>query len=136
LANAVVGSNKVAITRDSIVLPSGIQLKQVGPQVLEVNLVLQVQKQLPIQPDWTGKLPAGLILQEAHTIPASVKVVGGSLALKDTQTIYTEKIPLENITTDGKVSVGLVLLPSYLKLEDTSQNHFLEVCKTIFLSRA
>ena len=77
LANAVVGSNKVAITRDSIVLPPGIQLKQVEPQVFEVNLDVQDQKQLPIQPDWTGKLPAGLILQEAYTIPALVKVVGG-----------------------------------------------------------
>ncbi len=123
LDNAVVGSNKVTITRDSIVLPPGIQLKQVEPQVLEVNLDVPVQKQLPIQADWTGKLPAGFIMQEAHTIPDTVKVVGGSLALKDIQTLYTEKIPLENITTGSKVSVGLVLLPSYLKLDDESQNH-------------
>ena len=65
----------------------------------------------------------GLILQDARIIPDLVKVTGGSLALKNIQTIYTKKIPLENITTDGKISVGLVLLPSYLKLDDESQNH-------------
>jgi len=123
LANAVAGSNKVAIARDSIVLPPGIQLKQVEPQVLEVNLDVMDQKKLPIQPDWTGKLPAGLILQDARTIPDTVKVTGGSLALKDIQTIYTEKIPLDTFTTDGKISAGLVLLPSYLKLDDESHNH-------------
>ena len=123
LANAVAGSNQIAIARDSIVLPPGIALKQVEPQVLAVNLDVMDQKKLPIQPDWAGKLLAGLILQDVRIIPDMVKVMGGSLALKDIQTIYTEKIPLENITTDGKISVGLVLLPSYLKLDDESQNH-------------
>ncbi|TKB25886.1 DisA protein [Desulfopila sp. IMCC35006] len=123
LANAAAGSNHIAIARDSIVLPPGIHLKQVEPQILKVNLDMLDQKKLPIQPDWSGKLPAGLILQDARVTPDLVKVTGGSLALKDIQTIYTEKIPLENITTDGKISVGLMLLPSYLKLDDESQNH-------------
>jgi diadenylate cyclase len=130
LANAVAGSNQVAITRDSIVLPPGIALKQVEPQMVTVNLDVPEQKRLPIQPDWTGKLPAGLILQDTHIIPDTIKVVGGSLALKDIQTIYTEKIPLGNITADGKTSVALALLPSYLKLDDESQNH-VEVIYTI-----
>ncbi len=122
LANAVVGSNKIAIASDSIVLPPGIHLKQVEPQILKVNLDMVDQKKLPIQPDWSGKLPPGLILQDARVSPDLVKVTGGSLALKNIQIIYTEKIPLENITTDGKISVGLVLLPSYLKLDNESQN--------------
>lgn len=131
LANAVAGSNQVAITRDSIVLPPGVALKQVEPQILTVNLDVPDQKNLPIQPDWTGKLPVGLILQYAHTIPDTIKVVGGSLALKDIQTIYTEKIPLENITADGKTSVALALLPSYLKLDDESQNHVEVIYKIV-----
>ena len=52
-----------------------------------------------------------------------VKVEGGSQALKDIQTIYTEKIPLDTLTTGGKISAGLVLLPSNLKLDDGAQNH-------------
>ena len=122
LQKAVAGSNQIAIARDSIVLPPGIQLNQVEPQILEVNLDERYQKSLPIQPDWTGKLPAGFILQDARTIPDMVKVTGGSLALKEIQTIYTEKIPLDNITADGAVSVGLVLLPSNLKLDVESKN--------------
>lgn len=131
LAHAVAGSNQIAIVRESIVLPPGIDLKQVEPQILEVNLDVPGQKNLRIQPDWTGKLPAGLILQDARIIPEMVKVTGGSLALREIQAIYTQKIPLENITTDGTVSVGLVLLPSYLKLDNESQNHVEVIYKIV-----
>lgn len=121
LANVVAGNNQVAITRDGIVLPPGIELKQLEPQALEVNLDVPVHKKLSIQPEWTGKLPAEFILQEAYTVPETVEVVGGNRTLQDIRTIYTEKIPLENITSDGQVSVTLVLLPSFLKFADESQ---------------
>ena len=122
LANAVAGSNQIVIARDSIVLPPGIQLKQVEPQTLDVNLDIPTQKTLTVQADWTGKLPPGLLLASVRLTPETVKVVGGSLILKDIQTIFTEKIPLENVVADGNVSVGLLLLPSSLKLKDESKN--------------
>ena len=126
LANAVAGKNQIAITRDGIILPPGIDLKQLEPQALEVNLDVPVQKELPIQLDWTGKLPAGFILREAHIVPATVKVVGGKMMLKDIRTIYTEKISLDTLTTDGKATVDLLLLPSSLKLANENQE-FVEV---------
>ena len=123
LINAVPGNNQVAITRDGIVLPPGIELMQLEPQTLEVNVDVPVKKKLPIQPDWAGKLPANLILQESRTIPETVDVVGGNLTLKDIKSIYTEKIPLENISGDGKIAVDLVLQPSSLKLADGSKKN-------------
>ena len=42
--------------------------------------------------------------------------------LKDIQTIYTEKIPLDGISNGGTVSVSLVLQPSSLKLVDGARN--------------
>ncbi len=120
LADAEAGKNQITITRDGIVLPPGIELKQLEPQKLEVNLDVPVQKNLPVQPDWSGKLSPGLLLQDARIIPEMVKVRGGNQTLQNIQTIYTEKIPLENITADGKVTVDLVLQPSSLKLADES----------------
>jgi hypothetical protein len=121
LANTVAGNNQVAITRDGIVLPPGISLKQLEPETLEVKLDVPVEKRLSIQPDWTGKLPADLILKEAYTVPKTVRVVGGNLTLKDIRSIYTEKIPLDNLTSDGQISAVRVLLPSSLKLKDESR---------------
>jgi YbbR domain-containing protein len=122
LANTVAGSNQVTIARDSITLPPGIQLKQVDPQALEVTLDLPVEKTLPLQADWTGKLADGLILEDVRLVPDKVKVVGGSLMLKGIQTIYTQKIPLEGITTGGTTTVSFLLQPSSLKLEDGARN--------------
>jgi len=122
LANAVAGINQVPIARDSITLPPGIQLKKVDPQALEVTLDLPVEKTLPVQATWTGKLADGLIMENVRMVPDSIKVVGGSLTLKDIQTIYTEKIPLESIATSGTASLSLVLQPSSLKLEDGLRN--------------
>ncbi len=121
LANAVAGNNQVAITRDGIALPPGIELKQLEPQTLEVNLDVPVEKTLTIQPDWTGKLPEGLIMHDAQAQPETVEVIGGKLTLKDIRTIYTEKIPLDKLSADGTLSVELVLQPSSLKLADVSQ---------------
>jgi YbbR domain-containing protein len=121
LANAVPGHNQVPIARDSIALPPGIALKQVEPQTLEVTLDLPVEKTVPVQPDWTGKLAEGLILEEVRMIPDTVKVVGGNRMLEDLQTIYTEKIPLDTIAASGTISVGLVLQPSSLKLDRESK---------------
>ncbi len=123
LANAVPGNNQVAISRDGIVLPPGIELKQIEPQTLEVNLDVPVQKKLYVQPDWIGALPDDFIMQECHVVPERVSVIGGNLTLKNIRTIYTEKIPLEKITSSGRVIVGLVLLPSSLKLADESQRY-------------
>jgi YbbR domain-containing protein len=122
LANAVAGGNQVPITRDSISLPPGIQLKQVDPQALVVTLDLPVEKTLPVQPDWAGKLADDLIMEDARVVPDMVKVLGGSLMLETIQTIYTEKIPLDGITTGGTATVSFVLRPSSLKLNDGETN--------------
>jgi diadenylate cyclase len=74
LSNAVAGRNQVPITRDSISLPPGIQLKQVDPQALAVTLDLPVKKTLPVQADWTGKLADALILEDVRMVPDTVKV--------------------------------------------------------------
>jgi len=121
LAKAVAGDNQVPITRDGIVLPPGIELKQLEPQEIDVNLDLPAKKNIAVQPDWTGKLAPGLIVKEFHTDPETVTVIGGSMTLKDLKTIYTGKIPLNNIAADGEVTADLVLLPSSLKLENDSQ---------------
>lgn len=121
LVNAATGKNQIIIDWDGIVLPPGIQLKQLEPEKLEVNLDVPVVKRLPVQVDWAGKLRPGLNIQEVKTIPETVRVRGGEQMLQDIRTIYTEKIDLEKITADGTVSVDLVMQPSSLKLVDESQ---------------
>jgi len=120
LGKAVVGLNSFTITQDDISLPPGVILKKVEPQVVDVSLDIPVKKELPVQIDWVGKLAEHLILKSAKVEPEIVSVIGGSKVLQQISTIYTEKVPLDNIDKTGRLSVNLALNPASLKIAETS----------------
>ena len=122
LSKAVVGLNSFTITQENISLPPGVILKKVEPQVVDVTLDIPIKKELPIQVDWIGKLADHLILESAEVDPANVSVIGGSKILEQISTIYTEKVPLDNINKSGRLSVNLALNPASLKVDQASNS--------------
>jgi uncharacterized protein (TIGR00159 family) len=123
IGNAADGPNSFSITSSNISLPPGIILKEVTPQTVVVNLDVTVKKELPVQVDWTGKLPENALLAEATVEPARVEVVGGKRILETISTIYTEKVPLEKLKdATGTIEAGLVLQPASLKLASGSSD--------------
>jgi diadenylate cyclase len=116
LSKAVIGRNTYTITKENIRLPPGSFLKGVKPSVVEVTLDVPILKMLPVQVDWTGKLPENLILSEVKLYPEKLLVVGGSHILKNISTIYTQKVLLDNISESGKISVKPALNPASLKI--------------------
>ena len=123
IGNAADGPNSFSITSSNISLPPGIILKEVTPQTVVVNLDVTVKKELPVQVDWTGKLPENALLAEATVEPARVEVVGGKRILETISTIYTEKVPLEKLKeAAGTIEAGLVLQPASLKLASGSSD--------------
>lgn len=119
LAQAVVGINKLTITKENILLPPGIRLKQIDPSELNIILDARIEKEVPIQPHWTGKLPKGLVMKESRALPQTIRVTGGSLLLAEVSTVFTEPIPLDKLTESGTMNVGLVLSQGSLKLANT-----------------
>ncbi len=117
LSQSFVGDNKLAITQNNIQLPPGIRLKKINPSELTIKLDTLIEKELPIQPNWTGKLPSGLVMKKAMPVPDTIKVTGGGLALKDISTIFTEELSLNNLTESGTYTTALVLDPPSIKLE-------------------
>jgi len=122
LSNAVVGSNTFTITNDNITLPPGIYLKSVMPSVVDVNLDIPVERELPVQVDWTGKLPRNLIVVEVKVRPEKTRIIGGGWILKNLSTIYTEKVPLDNIKGSGIINANLALNPASLKIASDSKD--------------
>jgi diadenylate cyclase len=118
LTHAVNGENTFTITRDNITIPPGLRLSRIEPSEVKVQLEYPIAKELPIQVDWVGALPKGLILKMVRAAPDRTKVVGGAQILKPISTIYTERVQLENLKESGQLSVGLSMEPSSLKLAD------------------
>lgn len=115
LDGARVGANKLNIASENVLLPPGIRLKQIEPDEVEITLDAMMEKQVPIQPDWIGKLPQGYIMKTVSVSPPIIGVTGGEIALKKVSTIFTEKISLDGMTTPGTVTVGLLMSPATLK---------------------
>ncbi|MDJ0780441.1 MAG: diadenylate cyclase [Desulfosarcinaceae bacterium] len=122
LSRAKVGPNSYTITREDIDLPPGINLKSVAPATVEVTLDVPVEKELPIQADWSGKLPENLILESVKLVPERVRVVGGSQILKEIDTLYTDKLPLNTLKTSGAMTTRLALQPGTLKIADGARD--------------
>jgi uncharacterized protein (TIGR00159 family) len=118
LSRAEVGLNSYTITREDIDLPPGITLKSVAPATVEVTLDVPVEKELPIQVDWSGKLQANLLLESVKLVPERVRVVGGSRILEEIDTLYTYKLSLDNLQASGAMTTRLALQPGTLKIAD------------------
>ncbi len=115
LSHAVPGINKLSVTQKNIVLPPGLRLKKIEPSELDITLDKLIEKELPVQPYWIGKLPRGLVMTQVTARPGTVRVSGGEFLLKDISTIFTEKIPLDRLSEPGTLTAGLVLIPASLK---------------------
>lgn len=121
MSKAKTGPNSFTITRESISLPPGIVLKDVKPAVVEVDLDVLMKKELPVQIDWVGRLPDNYILAEANVDPKTVEIIGGKRILETISTIYTEKVPLNNLEAKGTITVNLALSPASLKIAPNSK---------------
>ena len=122
LDKAVAGRNTFSITKDNITLPPGIYLKKITPSVVEATLDTAINKKLPVQVDWVGKLPDNLILSKVQVDPETIEVVGGNRILNNISTIYTEKAQLDNIRESGNITLNPVLDPASLKIASDSKN--------------
>ena len=116
LDGAVVGKNSYTITTENISLPPGLFIKSFQPDVVEVTLDTPDRKEIPIQADWTGKLPENLRIESVRIEPARIPIVGGGRILSKIQTVYTEKIPLDTILSSRMLTVNLALSPASLKV--------------------
>ncbi len=122
LSKATEGRNVFPITQENIILPPGIFLNKVQPTSIEVILDVPVTKELPVQVDWTGKLPEHLMLVSAAVTPESLKVIGGGKILEKAGTIYTTPVRLDHLTKSGTVTASIVLTPPSLKLASGSSD--------------
>ncbi|MBU1196699.1 MAG: diadenylate cyclase [Proteobacteria bacterium] len=115
LSSSVAGTNRLSVTNENIVLPPGVRLKTIKPTSLDVILDMLTEKELPVQPNWTGKLPEGYIMESAKMVPPAVRVIGQNTVLEETSTVFTEKISIDRLSNSGTVEARLVFDPPSLK---------------------
>jgi len=121
LSKSKAGPNTFTISRKNISLPPGIVLKGVTPSVVDVDLDVLIKKELPVQIDWVGRLPDHFILAEAILEPQTVEIIGGKRMLEKMTTLYTEKVPINNLEVEGVITANVALNPASLKIAPGSE---------------
>jgi len=89
--------------------------------VVDVELDVLIEKELPVQIDWVGRLPDHFILEEATVEPKMVAIIGGKRMLEKMLTLYTEKVPLNNLEVEGVITANVALNPASLKIASGSE---------------
>jgi uncharacterized protein (TIGR00159 family) len=122
IGNAVIGPNSFAITPEDISLPPGIVLREVTPPTIDIVIDETIKRRLPVQIDWAGKLSPELILLDFTLDPEMIEVMGGKRILEKLNTVYTEKVLLDNLNGKGEITAKLVLNPTTLKIAPGSKD--------------
>ncbi len=116
LSKAAEGRNTFTITQADIILPPGVSLNKIHPASIDVTLDIPATKELPIQVDWTGRLPENIALTNVSVSPETCRVVGGSKTIEKVNTVYTSPVRLDTLTKSGSSTAMIVLSPPSLKL--------------------
>lgn len=120
LSQSHIGANNCPLSEKNISLPPGVFLKNIRPPFVQVTLDKSADKKVPVQVDWTGRLPANLTISDIAITHPYVKVYGRSASLRDLSAVYTEKVSLNKINSSGETTVGVVLNNPSLRLDDNS----------------
>jgi hypothetical protein len=123
LSNGEIGRNLFNITSDNISLPPGVFLRNTTPSSINIVLDRYSRKNVPIQADWQGKKLKNIQISSVSFKPAIAILSGPSLLLNEISTVYTQKVPLENITESGMMLVNLAL-DDKIKIENGSNGKF------------
>ncbi len=116
LTEAQAGRNIITVQENHISLPPGAKIKKIDPASVEIMIDVLGRKELPLQVDWHGRLPAGILVQDVRVDPSTIEVSGGQLLLDRLAAIYTEKVVVDNLQASGSIQVAIALHPASLKL--------------------
>jgi uncharacterized protein (TIGR00159 family) len=122
LTEAHAGRNVITVQEHHVSLPPGAKIKKIEPASVEIKIDVRGRKQLPLQVDWEGRLPPGILVQDVKLEPAQVEVSGGHLLLDRLDTLYTEKVVVDNLKASGAIQVAIALSPASLKLAPQQSN--------------
>lgn len=122
LGNGISGKNTFPITPEAVTLPRGVLLKDIKTPEVKVTMDFLTRKTLPVQVDWTGRLPEDLIISDAILEPERIDVLGGKTILDRISTLYSEKVQVDELERSGTLTLKVVLTPPSLRVAPGSRD--------------
>ncbi len=116
LSQALLGLNYVRLVPDNIRAPLGAEITKITPSTVRIRLEEVKTRSLPVKSHFVGKLPRELRLKTVWVEPPFIVLQGPVGILKKVREIFTEPIDLAEIKESTKVSVGVEIGSSQIRL--------------------
>jgi YbbR domain-containing protein len=89
------GSANIALGRDNVSAPDGLEVVSIEPPTIRVELEREISQRLPVFPKLVGKPATGSTIQEPEVFPNQVLVTGPESVLARFDSLGTRPISLD-----------------------------------------
>lgn len=130
LTDASAGEHVIQLTPENVnvELPTGVKLEEIQPNKIAVRLENVIEREVPVRPDIEGSVPEGYEIYSVVALPQKARVRGPESFVKSLDFVSTEKINVENQTSDFNVQqVTLNVVNPKVTLLDTLVNVVLKI---------
>jgi len=103
------GERTFTIDRVNTNLPRGVDLVRVIPSQLRFTFEPRIVRNVPVEPQVSGTLPAGLHVIKLISTPLALAVIGPESKVRRLSALRTDPVDLNGITEDKNVRVTAFL---------------------------
>jgi YbbR domain-containing protein len=121
ISKAHIGSNFLSIRNEDISLPPGIVLSRIDQASIKIELDKQMRKKLPVKVNWTGKLPADLVLKTVTIVPEFIEITGMSRIIDEILFVPTEAVDQSGMLASGSITVVPLLTATGISFTSESK---------------
>lgn len=102
------GSEEIHLSAQNVIVPEGIEVLSIDPNVLHVQIDREVQQMLPVTPRLVGEPAAGALVQGTEVRPSRVLVSGPETHLLELGSLSTTAIVLDGHALDFEETVAVL----------------------------
>jgi hypothetical protein len=113
------GERTFTIDRTNTNLPRGVDLVRVIPSQLRFTFETSVVRNVPVEPQVSGALPAGLHIVKLVSTPLELAITGPESKVRRLSAVRTDPVDLNGITEDKNVRVTAFLPNSQVRFNES-----------------
>jgi hypothetical protein len=108
LSSLRLGMNTILLNQKNIPLNTSLEVIEISPPRLELNVDKIVSKTMPVAVVWKGDVPDDLVLKETWARPETITLTGASTVLSEMEEVPTKEVELpDDVPRIWQTAIGL-----------------------------
>lgn len=124
------GTHTIRLMRDTVKmdLPEGVHVDSIDPNLVALKLEPRETREVPIDVQLSGNLPAGYELRRATPTPSQVRLRGPASHLNSISKVQTEKVSLDGLNTSTNIAqASIIIADKKITISDPVVSVYLEI---------